>query len=189
MTGKKENFWIWSPYSTVRGMAFVTELSGLTAGHRQKLYSGKKISPQPRVVVEGFKAGKFYDQLGAYTGVVMLVSDVLREVLEAAEGARLQFIPVTVSGKQDLKYFVVNVLDTLPAIDLDQSKYDAYPDGDIRRIDKLVLRSIPADAPPIFRAAEKTALILVNDELHSRLAAASKHPGVLVAAAKYKNEF
>jgi hypothetical protein len=102
----------------------------------------------------------------------------------------LQFIPVGMRSKLDLKYFVVNVLDTAPALDLELSKYDTFSgSGGISRIHKFVLRPMPADVPPIFHIAEATPLILVNDEVRRRLVAASRHPGVLTPAEKYRNEF
>jgi hypothetical protein len=180
--------WVWSPHSTVRGMAFVTELSGLSDDQRRKLHRGEIISPMPRITIEDFTSGRFYDQLGAYIGI-NLVSPVLREVLEDIDGANLQFILARVRSEPDLNYFAINVLDTVPAIDLKRSKYDTFDSGGIRKIDKLVPRPIPANAPPIFHAAEDISLILVNDDLRRRLVAASKHPGVLTPVEKYRNQF
>jgi hypothetical protein len=169
-------------------MAFVTELSGLSDERRRKLYFGERLNPSPRIIIEDFKPGRFYDQLGAYTGI-LLVSNVLREVLLATAGASLQFIPVKMRDDSGLKYFIVNVLDTVPALDLERSGYDTFPGGGIESIHKLVLRRIPSNAPPIFHAAEHTTLILVNDELRRRLEKASKHPGVFIPTSKYSDGF
>jgi hypothetical protein len=189
MTNMKHNFWVWSPYSTMPGVAFVTKLSGLSNEQSQKLYRGEFITPVPHILIEDYIKGRFYDQLGAYIGVI-LVSPVLRKVLDVTVGTKLQFIPVDIRGKSDLEYFAVNVLDTVPALDMELSKFDTFSEsGGIRRIEKLVLRPIPANSAPIFHAAEDISLILVSDELRGRLVAASKHPGVLTPVEQYRNEF
>jgi hypothetical protein len=82
------------------------------------------------------------------------------------------------------------VLDSVPALDLERSKFTRLPGASgIDRILSFALRTIPDDAPPIFHVAEDTTLILVNDDLRRRLVVASKYPGVLPPAEKYRNEF
>jgi hypothetical protein len=96
---------------------------------------------------------------------------------------------VSVRGKPELKYFGVNVLDVVPALDLERSEYQKLPGSNaIDRILRFILRRIPDDAPPIFHVAERPSMVMVNDDLRRRLAAASKHPGVLTPAEKYTNK-
>jgi hypothetical protein len=189
VTTMEDKFWIWSPYSTVQGMAFVTELSGLSDGQLRKLYRGEEVTPTPDILIENFEPGHFYDQLGAYIGI-LLVSPVLQAVLQAHNGARLQFIPAHIRDQVNLSYFVVNVLDTVPALDLDRSQYETFDESDIiRKINQFILRSIPNDAPSIFHVAEDRSLILVRDELYHQLTNVSKYPGILTPVEEYQNEF
>lgn len=182
-------YWVWYPQGSERGKAFVTEMGGLSSEQHLRLLRGESLSPIPKVVIKGVTPGRFLDHLGNYLGI-LLVSPVLRRVLEESSGVHLQFIPVSIRGKPELKYFGVNVLDSVPALDLDRSKVTRLPGASgIDRILSFALRTIPDDAPPIFHVAEDTTLILVNDELCRRLAATSASPGVLTPAEKYKNEF
>jgi hypothetical protein len=186
----KTNYWIWEPYSTVRGMAFVTELIGWDAEQDDWLFGGRRLAEIPRLSVRSMTPGRFYDLLGTYRAAALLVSPVLRRVLEETPRANLQFVPVSVRGKPELKYFLVNVIEVFPALDLDKSKYDTFPEGDaVSRIRKFVLRPMPEDAPPIFHVAEDPPLVMVKNDLRRRLAAVTKHPGVFTPAEKYRNEF
>lgn len=181
--------WIWQPHSTERGKAFVTEMSGLDSEQQLHMLRGERLSPVPKAVIKEVTPGRFSDHLGNYVGI-LLVSPVLRRVLEESSGAHLQFVPVSVRGKPELKYFGVNVLDSVPALDLERSKITRLPGASgIDRILRFALRPIPDDAPPIFHVAEDPTMILVDDELRRRLAAASTHPGMLTPAQKYRNEF
>ncbi|MDF0677316.1 MAG: hypothetical protein P0120_23715 [Nitrospira sp.] len=182
-------YWVWYPQGPERGKAFVTEMGGFSSEQHLRMLRGESLSPIPKVMIKDVTPGRFLDHLGNYLGI-LLVSPVLRRVLEESSGAHLQFIPVGVHGKSDLKYFGVNVLDSVPALDLKRSKVTRLPGASgIDRILSFAVRPIPEGAPPIFHVAEDTTLIVVNDELRLRLIAASKHPGVLTPAEKYRNEF
>ena len=115
---------------------------------------------------------------------------MLRDVLENTPSAHLQFLPVRLAEDHDARYFAVNVLDSHPAIDRERSRYDVHEGTDIiSRFEKLVLRRIAGDAPPIFHAAEQPAYLLVNKDVHDRLVTASKTPGVLTPAEDYRNTY
>ena len=189
MTRKTDSHWIWEPYSTERGMAFATEIAGLDGEVQRRVLRGEPLDRIRKLTVTETTAGRFYDVLGPPVGV-LFVSPALRQVLEESPGGHFQFVPPDVRGQPELRYFLVNVLDTVPAIDLERSKVEVFPGTDaIRRIQLLRLRPIPPDAPPIFHAAEDPTMILVSDDLQRRLARASRHPGVLKPADKYRNEY
>jgi hypothetical protein len=189
LSRKVASHWVWSPYSTERGLAFAVRITGLAPEVQRKVLRGEPLGRSPRISVTETTPGRFRDVLGAPVGI-LFVAPALREVLEESGGGRLEFASTSVRGHPELRYFMVNVLDTVPAIDLDRSKYEVFPGTDaIRRIQLLRLRAIPASAPPIFHAAEDPPMILVSDDLKRRLSGASDHPGVLVRADKYRNEY
>jgi hypothetical protein len=183
---KKTTHWVWEPYSTERGMAFATEISGLTDEQLPKVERGERLARVPRIVIAETTPGRFYDQLGSYT-VILFVSPALRKVLEETPGTNIQFIPARVRGKGDLRYDAVNVLDKAPALDLEKSKVTRLPGSTgIDRILRFVARPIPETAPPIFHVAEEPTLVLVRDDLKSRLEAASDHAGRFTPINKYR---
>ena len=178
-------FWVWAPYSGEPGTAFVTEIFGLDddAG---RLLRGEAVPGMPQPFVEQCDPGTYTDMFGSYTGLLIL-APALVAVLQAA-GARLQLIPLAIPGQPACDYAIVNVLDTVPALDVAASTLTMFDGTDvIDRITHLVLQPIPADAPPIFHAAEHQVLILVNDALRRALEAASDHPGVLTPVGKWRN--
>lgn len=178
-------FWIWAPYSGEPGIAFVTEISGLD-DDSGRLLRGEPLPDRLRPVVEQCDPGTFTDMLGSYTGLPILAPNLVA-VLQAA-GARIALVPLTVPEEPGRDYAIVNVLDTVPTLDLAASTLTMFEGTDvIDRITHLVLQPIPADAPPIFHAAEHPVLILVNDALRRQLQAASDHPGVLTPVGKWRN--
>ncbi|MBL0220290.1 MAG: hypothetical protein IPQ07_41275 [Myxococcales bacterium] len=180
-------FWVWSAYATQAGTAFVTEIGGLRDADTRRLLGGEKLARIPRLVVQRFEPGRFTDALGAYIGLLLL-APVLVEVLQAA-GARLQLVPIGVAAQPELAYAIANVLEHVPALDLERSKLTRFAGTDvIDRVSHLALRPIAADAPPIFHAAEHPLLVVVNDELRQRLQAASPHPGVLTPVEEWRND-
>jgi hypothetical protein len=189
MPGQATTHWVWQSYPPVRGSGGATDMAGLDPEMHAKLLKGERLSQEPRLVVRETASGRARDELGNYTGI-HLVSPAIRDLLDKTPRAHLQFIPVRITGKPDAKYFAVNVLDSYPALDLEQSRYDRYEGTSvISRISKLVLRDVPTDAPPIFRLAEDPVLVLVNKDVHDRLVATAKHPGVLTPAEQYKNVY
>lgn len=178
-------FWVWAPYSGEPGTAFVTEISGLD-DDTGRLLRGEALPEMPQPVVEQCDPGTFTDVLGTYTGLPILAPNLVA-VLQAA-GARIELVPLTVPEAPGRNYAIVNVLDTVPTLDLAASTLTLFDGTDvIDRITHLVLQPIPDDAPPIFHAAEHPVLILVNDNLRCALEAASDHPGVLTPVGKWRN--
>jgi Immunity protein family (Imm11) len=181
--------WVWVPYSTERGRAFVTELAGLGDTGIGRLLKGEPFARVPRLVASQFETGRFVDNLGAYIGV-HLVSPVLADVLKGLAQDHVQLLPVSIKGRPELKYFAVNVLDSVPLLDRDRSKFRTFTGSDaIARVSRLALRPLPPEAPPIFHLAEHPVLVLVNDELRRALEAASRYPGVLTPASKWRDEY
>jgi hypothetical protein len=168
-------------------MAFATQIKQLDTEVQRKIERGARLDPVPRVVIAETTAGRFYDQLGSYT-MILFVSPTLRVVIEQTSGAHVQWIPTTVRGRPELRYDAVNVLDTIPALDLDRSKVTHLPGSTaIDRILSFRLRTLAADAPPIFHVAEAPTFVLVRDDLRAELETASDHPGRLTPAEKYRS--
>jgi hypothetical protein len=185
-TGKT---WVWRPYSRQRGHAFVTELRGLGNDGARRLLKGERFASAPRLVATGVEPGRFVDNLGAYIGVHLLTL-VLADVLRGFEHAELQLLPVTIKSEPELSYFALNVLGSVALLDREHSRFSTFAGTDrIERVTRLKLRPLPASAPPIFHLAEHPVLILVNDEVCRALQAASRNPGVLTPAEKWRNEY
>jgi hypothetical protein len=189
MAKKTITHWVWESYPPVRGSGGATDIAGLDAAVHTKLVQGARLTRIPHLVVRETASGRFRDELGSYAGV-HLVSPTIRAVLEDTPNAHLQLIPISLMGRRDLKYFAVNILDSYSALDLERSRYDLHEGTElISRIRKFAQRKIPDDAPPIFHVAEHPVLVLVNADVHDRLLAASKHPGVLTPAEAYRNVY
>jgi hypothetical protein len=185
----RDKLWVWVPYSTERGRAFVTELRGLGKDGARRLLKGERFSRPPHLVATQFEPGRFVDNLGAYLEV-HLVSPVLAEVLKRFAGEHVQLLPVSIKGRPELKYFADNVLESLALLDPERSKFTKFPGTDvIERVSRLALRPLPDGAPPIFHLAEHPVLILVNDQLRRTLQAASRYPGVLTPAETWRDEY
>lgn len=182
----KQQYWVWSAYSTEPGMTFVTEIAGLDNANARRLLNGEALDPAPRLTVERYDPGKFTDALGGYIGLLVLAPPLV-EVVQAT-GARVQLLPLKVARRPDLQYAIANVLERVPALDLARSKLTTFAGTDvIDRVTQLALKPIADDAPAIFHAAEHPVLILVNDELRQRLQAASSNPGVLTPVEEWRN--
>lgn len=178
--------WVWQPYSTEPGMAFATRIEGMEADEYGKLIRGERLDPKIQLVVKELIPGRLTDQLGSAWGGIF-VSPVLRAVLEAEASANIQFIPVRVTRHSAHPYFSVNVLDSLPVLDLERSKYTLYEGtNELQTLSKLVLRKLPPDAPAIFHMAEEPVIVLVSADLHRRLHEASDSPGRFVPVEKFK---
>jgi hypothetical protein len=187
MTGG--SLWVWVPCSTERGRAFVTELRGLGKDGGRRLLKGERFARVPHLVATQFKPGRFVDNLGACIEM-HLVSPALADVLTGFADKHMQLLPVSIKGRPDLKYFAVNVLESLALLDCKRSKLSRFAGADaIERVSRLALRSLPVGAPPIFHLAEHPVLILVNDEVRRALEAASRHPGALTRSDKWRDEY
>jgi hypothetical protein len=185
LTTKTSGLWVWEPYSTVKGQAFVTEIEGLSSAQTLKILTGERVHVK-KVPVAKTARGRFVDQLGAFTSI-LIVSPALRTVIEQTPGAHVQFIPLAVAGQPQLEYAIANVLDTAPAIDLDKSKVAFVAGtGVVRKIGKLAPRPAPGAWPPLFHPQEVQQIVLVTEDLRARLLAASDQPGELARLEKYR---
>lgn len=157
----------------------MTEFAGLSSAASSKLLVGEKLARSPRLVVKEVTRGRFADNLGAYIGV-HFVSPVIADVLRGSAEANVQLVPVSVRGKPALRYFAVNVLDSVALLDRAASKVTTFVGTDvIDTVTRLSLVKAPPRLPPIFHLAEIPVVILVSDALRRALQAASPHPGVL----------
>jgi hypothetical protein len=180
--------WVWTPSSTVRGRAFITELRGLGRDGDRKLIVGERFSRVPRLVAFADTRGRFVDNVGAYIGV-HIVTPALADVLTSC-AANVQLLPVSIAGQPKLRYFAVNVLASVALLDRKRSTLTVFPGTKvISHVSRLALKPVSADLPPIFHLTENPVLILVTDELRRALQAASRFPGTLEPAAAWRSYF
>ena len=67
-------------------------------------------------------------------------------------------------------YCLINIIGKISCVDKAQSELELFPDGDIRFIDKLVLNlNDNTDYGHIFRLAEYSPLLIINNELKTAL--------------------
>lgn len=100
-----------------------------------------------------------------------LVSPRLRTLLEENSVDNIQYFPATVRSTANApvsQYYAANILGLVACIDTDQSEMDAELDdnGDatlIYSIDKLILKKLPYDVGPIFRAFPFERIILIDE--------------------------
>jgi hypothetical protein len=78
--------WIWEPYSTERGMAFVTGMDGLDGDIQRRVLRGEALERSPELTVTEMTKGRLYDVLGVPTGI-LFVAPVLKGVLDQASRA------------------------------------------------------------------------------------------------------
>lgn len=105
---------------------------------------------------------------------VPVYSRRLRSAIEEAGIAGIQYLPVMVfrpDGTRIGGYSIANLLNVVPALDLDKSDYDVYPDdyflpqrrGQISGIRKAVLRRSALKDLDVIRLAEFVVDIYVSD--------------------------
>lgn len=100
-----------------------------------------------------------------------LLSPRLRTLLEQNGVDNIQYFHATVLPAPNApaaQYYAANILGLVACIDTDQSEMDAETDdsGDttlIYSIDKLVLKKLPSDVEPIFRAFPFERIILIDE--------------------------
>lgn len=175
--------WVWSDYGT--RSAYATEVRGLTDGAALRILRGQRLPRIPRGVKSfALTRPATRDVVGLVTGD-RCVSIVLRRVLAKAD-AEIQWIPISIAGR---RYSIPNALDHVPAIDLERSQCRTFVGGGISKVERLVPRAIPLEAPELFHTAEITTLLVVGDALKRRLEAASKSPGMFTPLEDYRNEY
>jgi hypothetical protein len=100
-----------------------------------------------------------------------VVSKRLYEVLDPLHLHRVQLVPAVVThNKQELPYWVVNVCNRLPAVDMAKSRYTRDASGDIGILEKLVLDPAKLDAVPndqklMFVPTEYESIWLVHESV------------------------
>jgi hypothetical protein len=111
------------------------------------------------------------------TSALLVVSEKLRRVLEReATGAVIEYLPIRLrnqKGKVVAKpYFLANVIGSVRCVDVKKSDFEMnrISKDQVSHFRRLVLdeRKIPTSAG-IFRLAEKTALVLVRQDLASAI--------------------
>jgi hypothetical protein len=178
----RATYWVWNDYGVDHDeFAFARRQTGITGEQIRQLWSGNPLpAPLPKPRLDEMTVGDLSDLLSS--NIHWVVSDELLAVLEATD-VKLQVIPVKVVGEKR-KYQIANILERVPCLDETKSKIRRWKELDnaIRSIRKLVLKPIPADAPPVFHVAEFPLLVLVRDDLRQAMLAACKAPGRFVEA-------
>jgi len=140
----------------------------------------------PKLSVRELTPGKVPDVM-AVAGAPLIVSQSIRDVLDAAAGDTVQFVPVQVLKRPTVPYFLLNVLTRIEAADPEKSEFVEFgsPPHVFRRIRKLVLKPVAPGTPAIFRPKE-LPIILVCDHLRRQLQAVSEAPGIFTPLSRYR---
>ncbi|MFL5354794.1 imm11 family protein [Archangium sp.] len=101
-----------------------------------------------------------------------IVSEKLKQLLEATAGARFEFLPVRLRNHKKKilpdAYYVANLLDLVTCVDRSRSDFtvDELDKKEIRRFRRLVLDTskIGPDSK-IFRLGERPRLLIVREDL------------------------
>ncbi len=119
---------------------------------------------------------KNHDQLPDYfeLSAVPVVSENFVRHLEALAPENFQLFPVTVKmpGRELSGYSIINVVGRVPAVDGDASDCKMY-DGDIMRLNKLVLKKDLDRGLDLFRAEEYPLAIFISGAVKDALEAGS----------------
>lgn len=89
------------------------------------------------------------------------------DVLLPLIGPSVEVLPLACAEEP---WFILNVLDVVPALDLERSEVDRYSDGTIMFVARPVLRRAAVEGRTIFRMAESPLeAIFVSDEVKARI--------------------
>jgi hypothetical protein len=123
----------------------------------------------------------------------LLVSDRFKKLLDDASAPNVEYLPIKMKNHKgrlaSTDYWIVNFLVLIEAVDRDRSAFevDAAEDDKIFRFDRLVLLDeIEARGPVIFRLKEQPYLILVREDLVTRIKEAGFTGLRFTPTAKYK---
>jgi hypothetical protein len=179
--------WIWSRYEAGTGFRFALKQRGLTYEQSWQLLVGEPLKGKPTLHVGALTHGQMPDCLGTNASC-LVVSQLLRDVLDASGCARLQYVPVKLAGVRS-SYWALNVLDAMPCVDRERSKltWDAERPDRVDTVSKLVV-SLPTSDSQIFHVAEMRHLVVVTDALKEKLQTASSSAGCFDDLAKYKSD-
>jgi hypothetical protein len=159
---KQHTHWVWEQNPYDKRWAEVRGTSGFDRDVSLAILGGEPVpAPLPTLRITEVTPGLHPDLLLHPT--YMIASDRLAKVLLDA-GAHVQLFPVRLMRLR-AKYHVVNALDHVQALDEAQSKVRRWPSGNMRSVQKLVLRPLPAGTPPLFRVATLPLFYVVSDEL------------------------
>jgi len=187
MAAKMEHF-IWKGYFPGSGYAFAESQEGLTSEQTIAMRVGTKLpEPLPKVTITRLSEGELPDLLES-VWASKVVSAKLKGVLEKNCPKCIQYIPVKLEEYPNLKYWIANVLTSIPCLDREKSKVTTSPQPPhaVRRVSKLVLKPIPGDAPALFHMEELPAAILVSANLRQALESASESAGEFIVVKEYR---
>jgi hypothetical protein len=171
--------WIWDGYSPGAGYAFAESQKGLSPEQQRAILLGTPLDePLPEVRVTAFSAGKLPDVM-ASAFYPLLVSDAVRKVVEEQVPEGVQYLPAKLEGKRAGTWWALNATGRVAAVDLKKSEYDTYAGSqDIRRVKRLVLKPVPADAPALFHLGEIPHVLVVSDAFRRAVEKAGDAVGV-----------
>ena len=180
---------IWKGYFPGSGFAFAEAQEGLSSEQSLAILVGNKVdNPPKKIVITKLSKGKLPDLLESGWSARM-VSAKLKAILEKNCPDCIQYIPVKLQAYPDEKYWIANVLTAIECVDREKSKLKTFPKPPhtIKGVSKLVLKPIGDDAPPLFRIAELTPDMLVQESLRKELEAASKSAGKFIRVQDYRH--
>ena|SRR5262245_20680607 len=178
---------LWDCYYPGSGFAFAEQQKGLSYEQQNQILFGQRLAdPLPTVTITRLSRGKLPDLLGA-AWTSYIVATVLRDLLEEFCAEAAQFIPVRIARRPRARYWIANILNSLPCFDPKRSEYTTHlhPPYPIHTLQKLVLKPIPPDAPAVFHIEELPDVLMVRDDLRERMQAASSSPGRFIRVEEY----
>lgn len=142
---------------------------------------GRRVaSPVPRFEIPCGPCSeeRLTDNVVAPTRMGLLVNDKLKTLFSDFGASNIQYFPVIIrgvsSGDMDGAYWIANIIGTRACIDREASELSFFDDGQIEFIDRLALKVGEGAAfGHIFRIDEFPSLVVIHDELKSRLQEAS----------------
>lgn len=171
-----DNFWILRPCGE-DDSAIIDYLPEDSCPESRKLRDMKPIAGEfPVPTILEFSEGspkriKLYDFVDN-TLSLLIISDKVKQVFDSLEMDRLEYIPININDHQgDLaadNYFILNVLDKQPIIDMEKSKYRMNPliKTKIQKIKDLHLDVTAIDPKAkLFYASTELRNFFITDEV------------------------
>jgi hypothetical protein len=131
---------------------------------------------QEKIKVQlGDSDGNLTDNIVAPPVRGLLMTRKLIQALEDNGVDNIQIFPASLLDKEGVcvseEYSIVNILDCIRAVDMDASDVEIHPDfpDEIEFINSLVLDTSAVSNQMIFRLAENTQIIVVDEKIKSTI--------------------
>ena len=179
---------IWKGHFPGSGFAFAERQEGLSAQQELDIFFGTPLAePLPQGTITTLSPGTLPDRLESAWSSVM-VSARLKAVVERHCPEIIQYIPITLAAHPQTPYWIANLLYEITCFDWERSVFKTYdePPRALRKVSKMRLKPLPADAPALFRLEEITEVLLVRDDLREALETLGVSGGYFVKVDDYR---